>query len=296
MKLPNVEHLLAFRKKGGEILSPALIKQKYKFEPDGTNQYYAIDHTNALGLQQAGSALNLTQRAPFDDLLSALIDGGASEKTIVLGLEPDVVVKNKKKDYLYDTVAGHTQLLEKLADEIAEIQGEATDAGKKLNVVMRYASEMNDTKLNHAAMVGGYKSTFAHVRAIFKQRAPNAQFSFSPALRADLTVPPILDFWPGNDLVDIVAGSWYIGAETQRADSIQHMKTYFIDRKAAGKPFGLSEIGGCNASNKGNDAVLKTMFAELAGMEHQGGTFRYVTIFLEDKWGADATLSFVPPG
>jgi len=293
VKLPNIEHLLVFRKNGDRILSPAELQERYKFEPDGTNQYYAINAENAKGFKDSGSALNLTQRGVFDDVLSTLEGGAATEKTIIFGLEPDTIVKNKKKDYVYDSVMGHPGLLEKLAAELAEMQTEAEDAGKRFRIVVRYASEMNDTKLPHDKMVHGYKSTFAQVRQIFKDNAPNVLFSFSAALRADLAVPPILDFWPGDELVDVVAGTWYIGAPDQQTVAIKNMTDYFVDRKAAGKPFALSEIGGCSAKGTGNDAVLQIMFEQLKEMANKGVTFTYVTIFLESKWGTDAKLTFV---
>ena len=121
MKPANVEHLLVFRKNGDQILSPQHLLEKFKFEPDGTNQYYSINAINVSGFEQSDthSALNLTQRAPFDDLLSRLIDGPAARKTIVLGLEPDTFVRNKKKEYLYDAAVAHTDLLTKLATELA---------------------------------------------------------------------------------------------------------------------------------------------------------------------------------
>lgn len=295
MKPPNVEHLLVFRKNGDQILSPQDLQNKYKFEPDGTNQYYAINAANVSGFEQSEthSALNPTQRGAFDDLLSRLIDGPAARKTIVLGLEPDTFRRNNRKEYLYDAAVAHPDLLAKLATELAEMQAEAKDAGKRFDIIIRYASEMNDTALPLADRANAYKSTFATIRRIFAEKAPGVLFSFSPALRADLPEPAITQFWPGNALVDVIAGTWYIGAPSQRTAAIKNMTNYFLHRKGAGKPFALSEVGGCNANGAGNDAVLKDMFGQLGALAKQGVSFSYVTIFVEAKYGTDATLRFI---
>jgi hypothetical protein len=300
MKVPNVDQLLVFKKRGGDVMSLADLKKEFTFEPAGTNQYYSLNADNFTAFQQTDthSALNLTQRAPFDDVGSTLLDGPAAEKTVVLGLEPDVSFPHpndpKKKEYVYGTAVAHPDLLEALAAELADMQQEAKDAGKRLTIILRYASEMNDTKLPLSGMVSGYKATFAAIREIFRRKAPTVPFSFSPALRADLSLANITPFWPGNRLVDVVAGTWYIGdPPVQRAAAIKLMTDYFTANKAAGKPFALSELGGCTKNGTGNDAVLKDMLAQLAAMRQHGVSFKYVTIFLEEKYGTDATLRFL---
>jgi len=295
MKPANVEHLLVFRKTADQILSPRQLLERFKFEPDGTNQYYAINAANVGGFDRSNthSALNPTHRVVFDDLLATLVDGPATRKTIVLGLEPDTIRHNNRKEYLYDAAVAQTDLLAKLAAELAEMQAEAKAAAKRFDIIVRYASEMNDTALPLADRAEAYKSSFATIRRIFAANAPEVLFSFSPALRADLPEPAIAQFWPGNDLVDVIGGTWYIGAPSQRTASIKNMTSYFSHRKGAGKPFALSEVGGCNANDAGNDAVLKDMFDQLGALGKQGVSFSYVTIFIEAKYGTDATLRFI---
>lgn len=119
------------------------------------------------------------------------------------------------------------------------------------------------------------------------------RFSFSPALRVGLPEADIEQYWPGDNYVDVIGGTWYIGGAEQRAGSLQNMQRYFIHRKDAGRPLALSEVGGCNAGHTGNDAVLEDMITQLRALEVEGISFDYATMFLQSKWATDATLAFL---
>lgn len=147
----------------------------------------------------------------------------------------------------------------------------------------------------------GYKSTFVQARTAFAKAAPNILFSFSPALRAGIDESKIAEFWPGDQYVDVIGGTWYTGSDGDRAVSAATMRAYFLHRVGTGKPFALSELGGCNPTPDphvgiGNDKQLQGMLHELEALQLQNVSFKYVTIFLDDKWGSDATLGFLDLG
>lgn len=122
-------------------------------------------------------------------------------------------------------------------------------------------------------------------------------FSFSPAIRADLAEEAIGAFWPGDEFVDVIGGTWYVGGPAQRATSFANMRAYVLHRVGAAKPFAFSEVGGHGPNNVGNDAMLQDMLHEIESMQLHGVSFQYATLFLESVWGVDATLAFMrPPG
>ena len=96
--------------------------------------------------------------------------------------------------------------------------------------------------------------------------------------------------------MDLIGGTWYVGAPDQREQSFANMQAYFEHRVDAGRPFALSEIGGRNEDGRGNDAVLRDMMAKLQTLAAKGISFKYATFFLGGAWGTDATLAFVNDG
>lgn len=104
----------------------------------------------------------------------------------------------------------------------------------------------------------------------------------------------IAQYWPGDQYVDVVGGTWYIGSATQRDVSLSNMRKYFIHRQNTAKAFALSEVGGCSAGDAGNYAALEDMLRQLQAMAAECFSFDYVTLFLQSKWATDATLAFLP--
>jgi hypothetical protein len=290
VKLQNIDRVLLFRKDADDqVLMLDDLQAKYKIDPDGTNFYYGINQGNADNLTHTGSALNPTHKAFFAAVLASLRASPDDEKTIVLGVEPSEAPDP------YGFVSAHLDLVRRLAADLSAIQAAARSLGKRLNIVVRYSSEMNDRGQSQGRDPSGYRSTFVQARLAFEDAAPNVLFSFSPALRADLQEALITQYWPGDDYVDVIGGTWYIGAPEQRAASIANMRSYFLQRTGTGKPFALSEMGGHDAAKAGNDLVLQDMLHELEALQLQSVSFKYVTIFLQGVWGTDATLEFLRP-
>ena len=173
----------------------------------------------------------------FTALLRSLQASTQKEKTLVLGLEPAV----KGQPYDYRFVGQNESMVEAIATGLAGFQKTALDFNKRLQIAIRYASEMND----HPAggNPAGFITSFKQMKSIMSKLAPDVLMSFSPAIRADLPAPD-KTYWPGNDNVDVIGGTWYIGNTDQQATAIARMQTYFQQWLTAGKPFALSELGG----------------------------------------------------
>lgn len=290
MNIGNIDRLLVFREdSAGYVLGLNQLQQRYGIDPDGTNFYYGINQANVDDSEGTACALNPTHRAFMDGLLAALQNSADDEKMLMLGVEPPGMSNP------YTFVAAHIDLVERLADDLNQYQQQALKFGKRLNIVVRYASEMNDGDQSQGNNPTGFKSTFVQVRHAFTQRAPKVLLAFSPALRADLPEELIAQYWPGDQYVDIISGTWYIGAPSQTTASEANMRAYFIHRIGAGKGFGLDEVGGTNASGTANDAVLQRMLHDIEALQIQNVSFKYATLFLANKWGSDATLAFIRP-
>jgi hypothetical protein len=290
MQIKNINRLLLFfEDKAGHTDTLEQLQTKYGVDPDGTNFYYGINAVNVDNFAARGTALNPTHEAFYNTLLTSLQESPDDEKTLMLGVEPPS--DGTPQPYAY--VTAHMDLVAQLAADLAKVQARAGAMGKRLNIVVRYASEMNDTHQSQGGNPSAFKSTYVPVRHAFANAAPSILFSFSPALRADLAEALIAQYWPGDEVVDVIGGTWYIGAPGQRAASIANMRAYFIHRLGTGKSFALSEMGGCNAAGAGNDPVLEDMFHQLEALQLQNVSFKYVTVFLASKWGTDATLRFL---
>lgn len=304
MRISNIDSVLCFDEDGGRVLSLDQLQERYDFEPDGTNFYYGINPENRDRFAIDGEALNRSTHRPFfEEILAALQTSPMQEKTLVLGVEPP------QRSDPYSFVAESDSLVAALARELAEFQAAAGEAGKVLNIVIRYASEMNDTSLSsgvrsnlYAGQPENYRTSFRSVREIFRSQAPEIQFAFSPAIRRDLNEPVLSSYWPGDDVVDIISCTWYIGAPEQTQGAVAFFKAYVLHREMKGKPFAIDELGGCDTFTDAEgqihgqncDARLRMMLRNVVGLADEGIRFRYVTLFLEGKWGEDATLQFLP--
>jgi len=294
MKLKNIDRVLLFRTDRGVVLTFEELQTRYDIDPDGTNFYYGLNSQNLANFTQNGTALSQAHRAFFNAVLASLQNSQDDEKTVVLGVEPPPTDS-------YRFVSENLALVTELATELADIQDQALSGGKRLNISIRYTSEMNAGDTPGWKDPAGYKSTFVQARTVFAAAAPRILFSFSPALRADIDESKITQYWPGDQYVDIIGGTWYTGSDAQRKASAATMRAYFLHRVGTGKPFALSELGGCNpgpspSQGVGNDEQLQGMLHELEALQIQNITFKYVTIFLDSKWGTDATLAFLGGG
>lgn len=288
MKIANIDRLMIFREdKNGHVLSIDELQARYGVRPAGTDFYYGINQENVDESSGTTNAFDATDRDFFQGIVDALKRSSDDEVTIVLGLEP---LDDKEP---FGFVTANLNLVERLASQLDGFQKQARAGGKRLNLIVRYASEMNSGDNSWGLKPMSFKSTYVQVRSIFSHAAPGIMFSFSPALRADRDESLITSYWPGDQYVDIIGGTWYIGKPEQHAASVAMMRSYFMHRVGVGKPFGLSEIGGLGPRKSGNDVVLESMLHEIEAIQLAGVSFKYATIYLKGIWGTDATLKFL---
>ena len=294
MQIRNIERVLAWRKLGDEVFTLDRIAREYPLDPAGTLDYYGFAEKNVRHFRDKGSALNDNHRAVLNSLFRALETSRRDEMTYLFALAPT------EEQNPYEFLAANMDVVRRLAIELDGFRTAAASAGKRLNVIVRYASEMND------AGGGGYrgnpqdfKASFIEVRRAFAELAPRILFSFSPALRKDLVNEQIVDYWPGDQYVDVVGATWYVHGEHQRAGGMANMRDYFLRPVVRGKPFAIDEFGGALGEMeenvyRNNDLMLQAMLNEIESLALQNVTLKYGTIFLDDaKYGVDATLRFL---
>jgi hypothetical protein len=298
----NVKRVLCFRKAGvdGRVLTVGELEQEFNRQFEGVNFYYGINEQNLATYTASPerNPLNATHQAFFQAVLDGLEQGAPASTTVVLGVEPPQITNP------YGFVANAMPLVESLASALDQLQQKASATGKQLDIVLRYASEMNDRAAvnKYAGDSLAYRESFRAVRTVFANVAPRVLFAFSPAIRADLAEPTITDYWPGDEFVDVISCTWYIGSKSDYNKCTVFMKAYFLHRLGSGKLLGVDEIGGCRTvkippdpeeHGVDNDGFLRNMFAELKSLASDQVQFEYATVFLEGKWGEDATLSWL---
>jgi hypothetical protein len=297
MRIRNIERVLVWRKFRGMVSTMEDVAREYPLVPAGTLDYYDVVHENVSAFRDSiengdADALGAKHRVVLNDLMRSLLAGDLEEMTYLFVLSP-----NHATTYAY--VADNMDLILRLALELDGFQRAARAAGKRLNVVVRYASEMNSGTWPYAGDPTAFKSSFAEVREAFRARAPHVLFSFSPGLRADVDLAEIPRYWPGHEYVDVIGATWYVHGEHQRERGMATARKYFLDRVPAGKPFAIDEFGGALGEYednvyRNNDVMLEAMLHEIESLEVQNVTFKYGTIFLDDKkYGVDATLGFL---
>src|SRR5262249_13181802 len=137
MKVANINRLLLFRNEEGEELTQGQLTTRFGFEPDGSNLYYGFNSINLDHFLSTGQALNPGHAGFFDDIQASFDIGGQSEKTVVLGVEPSA-------PDTFDFVAVNRMMTRALARELNDEQSKARERGRRLPIVIRYASEMNE--------------------------------------------------------------------------------------------------------------------------------------------------------
>lgn len=292
----SIDQLMAYREVNAHVLTMSEWDQLYHIEPAGTLTYYGIVEQNVDYFRLTGRALQPKRRSVIDDLLAAIYDGYATELSFQLVLEP---TQNPDR---YDYVLQHLGLVRQLATELSAYCREADQLGKRLSVIVRFGSEMND--------IGGTAGTtnpnefiaaYREVRGIFSETLTHARFPFSPALRADLAIEPIAQYWPGAEFVDLVGATWYVHGAHQEGAGFSRMREYFTAYHEHGLPLSLDEFGGAEGARNfylDNDCMLRKMFRQIGSLGEAGIGFMYGTLFLDEtKYGVDATLRFLaePP-
>ena len=297
MHIRNIDRVLVYREVRDHVFTLEEIARDYPIVPAGTLIYYGFGEKNVQHYRKTGSALNGDHRTVVENLLRTLRASPDDEKTFQL-----VVGPTEKEPFAY--VAAHMGVMRQLAVELAEYQAQALAMGKRLNVVVRYASEMNSGTWVYAGDPHSFKPSFIAVRRVFAEHAARIVFPFSPGIRADTLVEDIAPYWPGEEHVDVIGATWYVHGEAQRARGMANMREYFLKPLARGKPFAVDEFGGAEGYGSGepgskyekNDVMLEAMLHELEELRLHGVSFAYGTIFLDDgKYGVDATLRFLRP-
>lgn len=294
VEIENIERVLVFRETD-HVWTQQELEAKFHLVPNGSLNYFGVVKQNVDNLLATGRAMNPDLLSFMNDVVTSLRNSNEAEKTVVLGVEPS------EPGDPFEYVRQHLDLISHLAEDAQDYQLQALRAGKRLNIVMRYASEMNAGEAIYAGDEVGFKRSFAEVRDTVRTIAPDVLFSFSPALRSDIDEAAITRYWPGDEHVDVVGATWYDhGDDATRRKAVDCMKAYFLHRIGTGKPFGLDEFGGALGSGavyRDNDDVLQEMLHVIAGLQFQNVSFKYGVIFVDgNKWGVDATLDFLRNG
>lgn len=292
MQFGNVNRLLYFKHAAPpddvSILALEQFQQDYGFEPDGVNFYVGISAAAHQALEQeGGTGLNATHRAFFESLMQSVLASPDQGKQLILSLEP------LEAGDPFTFVDNNLDWVRSIASQVAGYQERADAAGKGLGVLVRYASEMNDRgNKTYGHRPDEFRQSFAAVRRAFGEVAPRVHFSFSPALRSDIDESELAAYWPGDGLVDVLGGTWYVGAQGDFDAATATLRKYVLHRLDRSLPFAISEIAG--TCSQGNDAMLRMMFRELNALAdpHQV-QFKYVSLFLDSRWGRDARLDFL---
>ena len=191
----NIRTLMAYRETAARVWTMSELGQSYPISPRGTLTYYGLVEENSLYFKNSRRALQPEHRRVVDGLLAALYSGYAHELTFQL------VVEATADPGHYKYVADNLDLIEHLAKELSEYQAEAASCGKKLDIILRFGSEMNDADGTAAAKdPAEFVRVFRAVRERFAIDCPQALFPFSPALRADLDISAIAQYSAGRRL------------------------------------------------------------------------------------------------
>jgi len=282
----NIKNIICFAKSSDHALNLSELKTRYEFEPDGTNQYFGINETNADFFNYSKKALSGDKRRFLDTFLKFLYASDSTQKYLILGMEPT-------GERAYDFVKKNLAMVEQLAKDLNEYQQKAIANNKKLEIVIRYASEMNDANPSniYARNPKAYIESLIEIRNLFRQNASLVQFSFSPAIRADLrpekrlTIPRIEAYWPGKEHIDVIGGTWYIGNSQDADDSNVFYQNYVNWGKQWGRPFGIDELGGRDVMDGNLPDSGDRLLDMLQHIEQMGLDYEYVTLFMESKWG-----------
>ncbi|MGC4043631.1 MAG: hypothetical protein QM758_07475 [Armatimonas sp.] len=319
----GVEHSLDT----GSLVDFSTCQTTYSFQPDGVNMYFGFLKEVISRWENGGTMLDMaghpwSHSTHLEFALDALNNGPDSEKTIVFALQPPGGIKP------FDFVIAKRAAVEALAAELQEYRKRA-NPGKNLRIVVRFASEMNTKENttwgagNSSVKAADFILAYKEVRAAFRSVSTEFLFSFSPALRADLSPTEINKYWPGIANVDFLSGTWYWGGTDTLEQARTVLTAYFetYKQRVLNKPgccFALDEWGGCNGTKhlppplkkKSNGEILLKedhaigwdfglnhldvlikMRKHLDKLAADDMPLEYATLFLEKKWNPWTSLS-----
>jgi hypothetical protein len=291
MPAKNVDRLLCFYEDDrGRQRTLRELNESFPWRPAGTNTYYWITAENARLLSES-TALPPQDKEFWDGVITDLGQVSQDPVTVILGLEPH---DRAEGGTAYRFVRDHLSLLSQLAVDLRGYQDQATALGRTLDIVVRYASEMNDpSNKTYGNDPDGYLATFPLVRDLFRTNAPAIRFAFSPAIRGDLRhLNNVHSYWPGDANVDIIGGTWYLGEPNQKSDGIGFLENYVSAFVPKGLPYGLDEMGATAAGGSTRDK-LQEMFGVIADLSGQGVHFTYATVFMQGRFLTSEPLDFL---
>ena len=323
MRLANVSNLLYMQEQDGPdgdsmTMPVSQFQLKYTtIRPSGLNLYIGIDTATVNAWRNSGTTLEPDARQALESVMSTFAPG-RTRLIVDISLEP------VEQENPYHIVNANLDFVRKLADEISGYQARAVGSGYSLQAVIRYASEMNDPAttsqpygrpvdaqgngLPWQAHAQTFKDSFSQVSRAVRAVNPTIDFTFSPALRADIVGPRyqmIASYQPDPSTFQRVSCTWYVGHAADTNQAVGVMRQYFATYVGQSKPFGIDEMGGNDERTTqapgqqpvtvdgNNDAVLEQMFEAMEELAASGISFNNVTLFLVGKWGIGATLAFL---
>jgi hypothetical protein len=291
MAAENVDRLLCFYEDDrGRQRTLQALNQNFPWRPAGTNTYYGVTAANVRLLSE-GTALPPQDKEFWEGVIADLGQVLQDPVTVVLGLEPHDPAAGGTA---YRFVRDNLSLISQLAVELRGYQERTTALGRTLDIVVRYASEMNDPgNETYGNDPNGYLATFPLVRDLFRTNAPAIRFSFSPAIRSDLRhLNNVHQYWPGDENVDFIGGTWYLGDPNQKSDGIGFLKNYVDAFASKGLPYGLDEMGATAAGQSIKDKI-EEMCGVIADLGSQGVHFTYATVFMQGRFLTNEPLDFL---
>jgi C1A family cysteine protease len=298
----NIGFLLAFDTQDHTTntgqLNLAGLQARYGTSIAGTNMYWGLQDAN-LDLP-AGQGLQTEASQFITDFVSALPPGGIG--VIDFALEPNSTLVGAEA---FADVNARLAKIGDLGTDLATHQTAATNAGKTLRLVVRFASEMN---LGSGNLWAGAPDDFRQAWVNVRQALANPQLTFlmnfAPFIYAGATISgndpaAVTQYWPGDDQVDIVGCTWYAGNGADIPGAKNLLDAYFNAFAGKNLSYAVSELGGsCNkATGLRNTEAVQSMFWHLRNFRSDQ-TLDHVTFFLEQPWsgaGVDLGIVQTPP-
>jgi hypothetical protein len=305
--------------------SPMLMEEftnHYALPPDrpmhGVNIYYGVLKPEEATPPVPGTALQVHHQKQLDDVLANLLAKPELSLATV-----NIVIEPLDKNDPYGVLTQQLEQIKQLARDLNGYQTRAFEESggeKRLQIVIRYASEMNGINLDPTSQPWGrspgidvkkqqenFRKTYVQVWEQFRVLAPDILFAFSPILHrgVERDFDLIAGYWPGDDQVDVLSCTWYARYNdpgehddedrTAVSEVARLFRKYLELFSGKKKPIGIDEIGGTRGEGpraRDNDCVLMELLAALPPFTAEQPLL-YVTFFQDADWAKDARLSFL---
>lgn len=311
MHYRNIKSVLLFQEVNDhqytidDFSDPPNGEQAY-FRPSGTNLYVEIGAMlDRISLQKP--ALTPQHIAVIRDVQDNVQNGIVS-----LSFEPST---GATPDDCHALVINNPEGIRQFFSELANLFA----LGNGVRIYVRYAGEFNsfgDANDIYAGSPEGYHKAIQIVNVarniVLAETGKKIDLTFCPTINPACgnfdgpgnLLKCIHPYWPdnGRDIFDAYTCTWYCRPQPELNDPEQVLDLVFerfrVYAERMGLPLGFDEIGGSmiteanrlSGSKVRNDEMLEKMLNRLGEL---GGTIEFATIFLQEKWGADATLDFM---